>query len=138
MSVLEAQALSCPVQPFVTTCAVSSGILAPAFDQALIEGWNRLFNAMFEWGADPAQFADEDIEPPSPAAISAAAKMAQWWHDHGYPAPTIAAPDGEGGISFEFRRGTRTELVVVHPDNTSEIICFENHRIVERSPICAG
>ena len=107
-------------------------------DQALSDGWNRLINAMLEWGADPARFADEDIEPPSPAAIREAAKMAVWLRDQGNPAPAIAAPDGEGGISMEFRDGTRTELVVVHPDKTSEIICFENHRVVERSPICVG
>lgn len=130
--------LSQSVKPLVATGTAAGGSLTGDPSQEFIKEWNALLDQFIEWGRHPEKLEDEDIVPPLPAVIALAARLATQLRDLGNPSPTITGPDGEGGISFEFRRGTRTELVVVHPDSTPEIICFENHRIVERSPIRAG
>lgn len=133
MSVLEAHALARTVQHFATTGTVNT--VAFALVDPAVNGWNRIIQTLIEWGRNPAQFADGDTQPPTASAISAAVKVAHMFRDSQKPSPTLVAPDGEGGVSFEWRHAKGTDLLLVHSDSTVEMICFENHQITNRFPI---
>ena len=132
MSVLEAHALTRVVKPFVATSTVNTLAFVPVVDKAAIDAWNQIIDRLIEWGRNPANLADDDAEPPTASAIATAARVASMFRDTQALAPTLVAPNGEGGLSFELRHSNGTDLLVIHADSTVEMICLQNHRVTDR------
>jgi len=77
-------------------------------------GWIRIIdNVLVEWGRDAGSLQDDEVTVPSRHAIARAIELAQALRQAGLPAPARVAPDGDGGIVFEYWVGAHGELVGV-------------------------
>ncbi len=120
--------------PLVSTAAIDDQELASS---KLVEsnraGWNKVIDEyLVEWGMDPAALEDEDFHPPSLRMIDLACAIALYLRDQGEAPPMRVVPDGNGGISFEFRDGDLFASLNVHPDESIEILVFEDCQLRER------
>jgi hypothetical protein len=99
------------------------------------EKWQNLIDyQLIEWGRDPSQLADDDIQPPSKRTIQQAIWLADALSKFDAPAPTRIVPDAHGGIVFERREGNVFESIRLSADGSAEYCAFENSRLVERQP----
>lgn len=98
--------------------------------------WQQLIDyRLIEWGSNPAQFADEGVEPPSRETITRAIKVAEQCQLKGFPAPDRVVPDANGGIVFERREQDVTEVLHIWSDGGAEYQHFHGTRLVERTPL---
>lgn len=73
--------------------------------------WQDLIdNTLIEWGRDPRQLGDEDVDPPTKEIIRLATTLAQTWRDQNLAPPNNVVSDPNGGIVFERRQGDVTEV----------------------------
>jgi hypothetical protein len=56
---------------------------------------------LIEWGRDPGQLAEDELIPPTRAAVARAVKIARDLRDREWPPPLRAVPDGDGGVVLE-------------------------------------
>lgn len=74
--------------------------------------WGAVTRKLEAWCTTRA-LAEYEIEAPTPHSISAAMAVAEHFVRQGVPQPSRLSPNGAGGISFEFRRGTSLEVLEV-------------------------
>ena len=129
--------------PFISTSlrdAVSTSVAIGApitrdygrIDKAS-EEWQVLIDyQLIEWGRDPGQLENEEIQPPSKSTIQLAIRLAGMLSKPGLPAPTRIVPDAHGGIVFERQGRNVFESIRISADGTAEYCVFENSRLVER------
>lgn len=97
------------------------------------ERWQALIDyQLIEWGRDPSQLENEEIQPPSKSTIQLAIRLADMLSKPGFPAPTRIVPDAHGGIVFERQGRNVFESIRLSADGTAEYCVFENSRLVER------
>jgi hypothetical protein len=112
-------------------------------DEAL-QKWQALIDdQLIEWGRDPSQLEDEDIQPPSKDTIRLAISLARLLSRADCPAPTRVVADAHGGIVFERHERNVFESIRLSDDGSAEYCLFENARLVgcERgvlSPLAAN
>jgi hypothetical protein len=84
--------------------ARDDSFLSCSREQALRAGWDKVINwTLIEWGTRPGQFDDDDVMPPTPAALNAAVQEASEMRDDGeMPVPDWVVPTGDGGIAFRW------------------------------------
>lgn len=99
--------------------------------------WQRLIDEMLiEWGRHPEQFEDEDgYKAPSADNLVRATEFIAFCRDRGLTPPLRMAPDGEGGIVFEWYEGLTSRYVEVHADGSMEFIMFEDCKLVSRQSL---
>ena len=96
---------------------------------------------LIEWGRNPEELADDDLVPPSHAAVDSAVRKAQEWrdareYDNGFvPSPQWVVPNGDGGIVFEWREESTSAVVEVFDDGSAECAIFEDNKLVSRTSI---
>jgi hypothetical protein len=84
---------------------------------SVMESWVRAVDAKLrEWFRDPDSATDEDTDPPSLRAISVANEFSQSLRRESVPPPTWVVSTGDGGISFEWKRGPGYALLKIKPD----------------------
>jgi hypothetical protein len=99
------------------------------------EEWQKVIDGkLIEWGANPLEFEEEDIESPSCHTIQLAIQLAQTWSRWGWPAPTRVVPDAHAGIVFERQDGPVFETVRLSANDDLEHCLFEHGRLVRREP----
>lgn len=127
------------ISPMVRA-AVSTGAVTEAritrdygrIDKAS-EEWHVLIDdQLIEWGRDPSQLEDEDIQPPSMDTIHRAIWLATVLSKADVPAPTRIVPDADGGIVFERHEGSVFESIRLSADGGAEYCAFKNSRLVKR------
>ena len=104
--------------------------------------WQEIIDKkLVEWGRDPEALADDDLVPPSHAAVDSAVQKAQVWRDAResdddfVPSPQWVVPNGDGGIVFEWREESTAAVVEVFDDGSSDCAIFEDNKLVSRTPI---
>lgn len=104
--------------------------------------WQEIIDKkLVEWGRDPGQVADDDLVPPSPAAVDSAVQKAQVWRDaresddEFVPLPQWVVPNGDGGIVFEWREGSIARVVEILDNGSVDCAIFEDNKLVSRTPI---
>lgn len=96
---------------------------------------------LVEWGRDPEELADDDLVPPSHAAVDSAVQEAQVWRDaresddEFVPLPQWVVPNGDGGIVFEWREGSIARVIEILDDGSVDCAIFEDNKLVSRTPI---
>lgn len=100
------------------------------------EAWQRFIDhTLIEWGRNPGQLEDEGIDPPSKETIQRAIHLAQDCKKQGLPPPDSVVPDPNGGIVFERRKKSLSEVLHLWEDGSVEYQRFMGHRLVERRAI---
>jgi hypothetical protein len=101
--------------------------------------WQRLIDEkLIEWGRHPEQFEDEDgYKAPAADILAQATKFVVYCRDHGVLAPLRMAPDGEGGIVFDWKNSDPPLHVIaqIHPDGVMEMLQFLDCNLVARKRI---
>jgi len=71
-------------------------------DQAARSAWQKFIDyCLVDWGARGVPDLDEDLRPPTPAAIQFAIEIAKKMLSEGALPPSRIIPNGEGGLIFE-------------------------------------
>lgn len=124
------------VAPFATDATgyqLLSSELGEGYDR--IKAWKMAIDQLLDWRKDTSQLMDEEMSPPTPDIIDIACALASRLRDEGQPGPLCVVPDGEGGVVFERRDGSRFQTISVEADGRVELISFENSRLTERHVI---
>lgn len=99
------------------------------------KAWQLLVDrTLTAWLRNPSQLDDENIEPPSGTILRLSMDLADIFREKGFPAPNSIVPDPNGGIVFEWRKGSESEVYHVWDDGTIESMSFAGNRLVERKP----
>lgn len=120
--------------PVDTGADTQSPVRTYADDEGLNRAaWQNLIDhKLIEWGRNPNQFADEDVEPISGKIVRTAIMLAQTWRDEDLAPPHSVAPDPNGGIVFERRHDNKTEVFHLWDDGTVEYQQFLGARLISR------
>ena len=100
--------------------------------------WQRLIDEkLIEWGRHPEQFEDEDgYKAPKADNLVRATEFSAFCRDHGVAAPLRIAPDGEGGIVFEWTHNPPYYYYVeIRLDGKTELLIFRDHKLIVRESI---
>jgi hypothetical protein len=101
--------------------------------------WQHLIDqTLSKWLHDPSILDDEGIQPPTGTIIRLSMDLAELYRDQGLPAPDIVVVDPNGGIVFERREGSVTELLHVWEDGAVEYMRLDGTRLSERTPVLFG
>ena len=114
-----------------------------ASDQELVSDWRRdaapawgsVIDQLLDWWGNPQELADADFLPPSKKLIEKVCRLAVDSRDRQLESPLRVVPDGDGGISFERRSGSRFETINFHDDGSTEWLLFEDCKLVRRLPL---
>ena len=89
--------------------------------------WQMLIDEqLIEWGRNLEQFREEGLTPPTDEALAWTCQFAVFCRDRQVEPPLRMAPDGSGGVAFEWRIGPVFHTVEVHRDGSIEMLSFEN------------
>ena len=100
--------------------------------------WQRLIDEkLIEWGRHPEQFEDEDgYKAPSADNLVRATEFIMFCRDHGVAPALRMAPDGEGGIVFEWTHNPPYYYYVeIRLDGKTELLVFHDHKLIVRETI---
>jgi hypothetical protein len=108
----------------------------PRSDEAR-NAWQRLIDdKLIDWGRHPEQFEDEDgYKAPSADNLVRATEFITFCRDHGVAPALRMAPDGDGGVVFEWYEGPSCRYVEIHADGSMEYLVFEDARLLVRQSI---
>ena len=100
--------------------------------------WQRLIDEkLIEWGRHPEQFEDEDgYEAPRADNLVRATEFIAFCRDQGVSPPLRMAPDGAGGIVFEWRNNPLYHVMMeIHADGGMELLVFDDGKLVTRKQV---
>ena len=96
--------------------------------------WQELIDGkLIAWLQDPAQLADDGLEPPTGRTLRLAIDYAEKYRDKSILPPSSIVPDPNGGIVFELRQNGASEVIHFWDDGTVEYQRFCGTSLVERS-----
>lgn len=102
--------------------------------------WQEIIDKkLVEWGRDPEELADDDLVPPSHAAVDSAVQKAQVWRDAResdddfVPSPQWVVPNGDGGIVFEWREESTAAVIEIFDDGSADYAIFEDNKLISRT-----
>lgn len=108
-------------------------------DKLRSSAWQRLIDEeLIEWGRHPEQFQDEDgYKAPSAENLIRATELVAYCRDRGVVPPLRMAPDGEGGIIFDWKNNDPPSHVIaqIHADGVMEMLEFHDGTLVARRRI---
>lgn len=117
------------------TGAANAASLASAGDEEAEHrrAWDDVIDRkLIEWGRNPSQLAEDELDPPSADAIRAACDAAYWLRDKKEPPPGRVVPNGDGGAAFELWLGSIVVMLEFFEDGSSERTVYDDCRIVAR------
>jgi len=116
----------------VTTRTADSEALATSIAPTYAREWERIIDEkLVEWGREPAALAEEDLYPPTPAAIQRASDIAMRYRAEVSP-PQRVIPDGDGGIILEWWNGSRSNSIEIDGDGHAELVVLERGKVAYR------
>ena len=100
------------------------------------EEWSEIIEKkLIRWGMDRDFLRDDDLVPPSEAAIAKAFEVVSFMRERDWALPTGIIPDGEGGLAFENRQGSAYQRIELDENGEMRLLSFENHRLISEYPI---
>ena len=98
--------------------------------------WQQLIDEqLIEWGRNPEQFDEDGVKPPTAQALAQACEFAMYCRDGQTDPPLRVAPDGSGGITFEWQIGPVFQTVEINEKGKTEMLSFESSKLTLRLPI---
>jgi hypothetical protein len=103
------------------------------FDIDHEEAWNEIIDyKLLEWRNECEGFEDGEYEPPSLKAIDAGIRLAQVLKKQTIAPPQRVVPDGDGGISFEFKQDRELVTFEIDAEGNIEAYHFRDAMLKER------
>lgn len=108
-----------------------------AFDSTTNEEqWQSLWDRLIDWNHSPSRIDEDELEFPSRHAIGTASSILPELKQLRSASTPILAPDGEGGISIEYRFSDGiTELIEIDRSGAVEMLKLVNSKLVMRAKI---
>lgn len=98
--------------------------------------WNQLIRStLLQWAHDPSQVTDDGSDAPNAAVIQKAINLARRWSESDTAPPDRIVPDPNGGIVFERKEGSTSEVIHIWDDGDIEYLRFDGTNLVERRPM---
>ncbi len=99
--------------------------------------WQRLIDdELIEWGRHPEQFEDDGYTAPRADNLVRATEFIAFCRDHGVAPPLRMAPDGEGGVVFEWKNNPPYHVTMeINAEGRMEMLVFLNCNLVTRERI---
>ena len=118
-----------------------SGETGSAVDDSLVEtadrrsahrdGWRHIIDStLIEWGRDPSQLEDDGVTAPTRAVVNRANELARELRDGGVPPPNRAVTNGDGGIVFEWWKGSVFEQIEIADDGSITVTRIVDAQVV--------
>ena len=98
----------------VTTGVAEDQSLASSFNKAARQWEWWIDHRLLRWWESPSALEDDGLKAPARTVLDTAIQQSSTWRDNGVPAPSSVVPDGDGGITFEWRNGgflSRVEIL---------------------------
>jgi|GEM_PF-1577474 len=124
-----------PTEPATGAASDDSLVTAGQNEGEVVrKAWNTLIDSkLIEWGRDPSLLEDDELIPPSRAAIQRAVDLAIRLRDEEkLPAPKRVVPDGDGGVVFERWEGEISESFEISESGGIEYVLCRNGSVAER------
>ena len=136
-AILEKATLMASLPQVIHTATASDSALGSVVQSdSNLQEWDELiYGKLVEWGKNPAMLEDEDFIVPSSNSIRLGCKVARRLKEEGAQAPLRVVPDGEGGISFEWRQKNVYFELRVQSDGTGEWLEFKGGKLVGRGAL---
>lgn len=107
--------------------------------QGQVDEWKALEERIAGWApasGEPDKRTDEDgYVLPGNRTIAVAVEIAARLREAGVSVPLRVGQSANGGINFEWRSGSRTERLTLNARSETEIVGFEDSKLVSRKPI---
>jgi len=95
--------------------------------------WQRVIDdTLIEWGSKPEEYADDGVDPPNAEVVSLAIEYANRFRLSGLAAPDSVVMDANGGIVFERRTKSGSEVFHFWDDGSVEYQLFDHCKLIER------
>jgi hypothetical protein len=120
------------VVPTETDARSSASAAQHEEEQAYHKAWQQIIDQLIQWGQHPSNVDEDDWESPANDAIGAAFRLVRALRKERRPPPDRVVPNGEGGIVFELKSGSKTETFEIDDDGSVEYMYFQNSRLVKR------
>lgn len=121
------------------TTAADDSVLSFRRGGFLRDAWqSRIDHDLLEMARNPAQFAEDELIPPTSESISAAMVIAHQIRDldGGMDLPVAIIPNGDGGIFFEWGEPSDVHgLLEVKADGSAVFTLSNNFQVVSRQQI---
>ncbi|HEX7375633.1 MAG TPA: hypothetical protein VF278_00905 [Pirellulales bacterium] len=132
-----------PVIETVLSAAPPTAGVRPAIDSSgEAEGWQAIERQIIAWapasGEPDARLDEDGYLLPSGKAAAAALKIVARLREAGVAIPLRSGQTANGGVNFEWRRGTSTERLTVNARGEAELAKFKNSKLVSRTSVTLG
>lgn len=98
--------------------------------------WERVtLSKLAKWERDPSGLIEAEMAPPTAAAGRGVRDFGGLLNAIGGPPPGLAVPDGDGGVSLEWRDASGSLAVRVDQDGRVEIFFMADMSAVKRGPL---
>ncbi len=98
--------------------------------------WQRLIDEKLDdWSIRPEQFDEEGVKAPTRKALWEALYFSVFFRNDNVEPPLRVAPDGSGGIAFEWRKGNEFDTVEIDANGKMVRLLYENGKLVVRQPL---
>lgn len=94
--------------------------------------WEYWFDLLDQWGQNLESFEDDGYTAPTSEMIVACRRLGEWLRDADVSSPTYVCPDGEGGITFEWRIAESIVTLMVLANTQGDFFVFENSSVHKR------
>jgi hypothetical protein len=119
-----------------TLASFKKSTLASGNGNGTPDAWQRLIvEKLALWARHPEEFADDGLKAPTTEVLADARDFAVFCRTRGVQAPLRVAPDGSGGVSFEWRFGALYQTVEFRAGGEAELLFYENGKLLRRQPI---
>ena len=121
-----------PIYSNEDTSAAADQGLASSLKTEIWDKWTAVIDTLLDWLIHPDQLDYEEIILPSRKIIKQACDKAKELRSQNYTPPLRVVPDGEGGISFEFRWKNYFKSINLLEDSSIEELLFRDHELIWR------
>jgi hypothetical protein len=104
-------------------------------EDAIAAHWQNVWHRLTQWLQRPGDLDEDGWESPSLAALEAAHILASALHKYRPQTTFSLNSNGEGGISFEMRDDSTTELFEIDVAGAAEYLVLRDSVVTERTPI---
>ncbi len=120
-----------------TAVTTDDALLQPTTQtQEWKDEWQKVIDdKLIDWGGDSKAVEEEDLIPPTEAAVHLAGRIAITLRDDASLPPKRVVPDGDGGIVFERWEGPRSISIEISNDGTAEIVYIRAGQVEARETV---
>ncbi|HEX8522845.1 MAG TPA: hypothetical protein VF669_11350 [Tepidisphaeraceae bacterium] len=123
-------------EDFMRTGVAEDASLQGSARQHSLDAWNQIVDrSLIEWALHPERIEEDGLEAPTARSLDRAARIALNMRAKATPPPQRVAPDGDGGIVFEWMESEKHLTLACDRGGKLEIREFENGQLRHREQL---